>query len=276
MEDTLVIIQFPLVQGLQPIFNYLHMGLWTIGNKEVQDQRTDNNISVLEWITKHLEFHNFNKFLWLGDEKIEQTNSLRRLLTQQTPFSNISVQKTKNRYAVEELQILPNQDILIYPGNILTNANLSALMQFHNAHGQLASLLITDGMQYRVGLAKINKETNEVIKFAEKPYDKSLSTSTGIFVMRAGWKDYLNKFLQTNWKQSVGFKILGNGSKSSMDAFIDYLITKQQVKTHRMQISAECNGKNPWWADLSELEVWMKLNSEEIIAKFKHLKLQAF
>lgn len=262
---VVVVIHFPNIEGLKPIFDYLHTGLWTIGNKSIDDMREKNNLIMLEWITRSFTHCGFEQFLWLGGSEIYQTHAFAQLF--EYDFNvKIDLQGSNDKFSVEQLIHLPNDDIMLYPGSLLTNSDFTKFHQYHKSHGKLATILVNKGLQYRVGIAKINPETKIITEFLEKPFDKTLSAYTGIILLQKGWKQYLQEFLRKSWKPVE----LSNGH-SSIDKFVKYLIEANHVKVS--EITPIHPEDDPWWIDLSELETWMKLDSEEIFHRLRHLNV---
>lgn len=200
----------------------------------------------------------------MGGNEISQTQSLATLFEHDFNIK-IELIGIQNQYSVEQLAQLEDQNLLLYPGSILTNADLNKLDQYHNTHERTATVLVNKGLQYRVGLARIHPETNVVTEFMEKPFDKTLSAFTGIIQLREGWKSQLLEFLRSWQPSNLDVKV------SSLDQFVDYLISQNQVKV--CEISPVLTEDDPWWIDLSELETWMKLDSEEIFHRLRHLNV---
>jgi NDP-sugar pyrophosphorylase family protein len=262
----IVVVHYPRIDKLKPIFEYLHVALWTIGNKEIDDLRTTNNLSVIEWITRLFRYSSIHNFIWLGGKEINQTYSMAKLFQSDFKIS-INVLGLETSYSIEQLTELPDKSIIIYPGSILTNADFKKFIEFHHSHDKIASIMVNKGLQYRVGLAKIDNETNLVTEFLEKPYDKTLSAYMGIVALKSGWKKYLQDFLREIWKPEI--HTTKSKITSSIDQFIGYLIDIQSVMVHELATVQE--NVEPWWIDLSDLEVWMKLDSELIFEKLKYL-----
>ena len=267
-----VIIQFPRIEGLSPINTYLHPGLWAIGDNELNGKMgNNNNFSVLEIITNHLVFHGFTNHLWLG-KKILQTYKLAENLSYRKGIS-VNVKETNEEYSVEQLIRINDEPVLLYPGHILTNADLSKMMEFHTASDSLVTILVSKGVQYRVGLAKIDTKTGKIIEFREKPYDEKRSIYTGIVMLKKGWRPLLNSFLKEDWEPDTESRILRfHGYRSSIDIFIEYLIAHSSVNAFIMDGSKH-KGKalDPWWINLSQLETWRKLDPKEIFKKMRHI-----
>ncbi|RMG20805.1 MAG: hypothetical protein D6732_27995 [Methanobacteriota archaeon] len=264
-----VVIQFPRVEGLNPINTYLHPGLWLIGNEKQNGSIESNNLSVLELITGHLKHHNLTSFKWVGKREILQTYKLAETLSEQ---KNIRVQvvEAHQDYSVEQLVNLPDKPVLLYPGHILTNANFSRMINFHHSHNGLGTVLVSKGIQYRVGIAKVDPTNLKITAFKEKPYDENRSIYTGIVLLKEGWRSYLNSFLKVDWEPDTETRVLQyHGYRSSIDLFVDYLIKKSRIKAYVMDATEK--NKKPWWINLSQLETWRKLDTSIIFNNMKHL-----
>lgn len=270
--DLDVIVQFPRIEGLSPINTYLHPGLWLIGTDEQNGSVEANNLSVLELITNHLYHHKFDSFKWVGRREILQTYKLAESLSVKNTHT-VDVIEAHQEYSVEQLINLPDKPILLYPGHIITNADFSKMLKYHQEHEGFGTVLISKGIQYRVGIAKVASSSGKIKMFKEKPYDHNRSIYTGIAILRRGWRKHLNSFLKENWEPDTETRTLQyHGYRSSIDLFIDYLIKKTTIKAHIMEGTPFQNEpQQPWWINLSQLETWRKLDAKGIFKNMAHL-----
>ncbi len=266
-----VIIQFPRIEGLHPINTYLHPGLWVIGSDTVPPKFNSlNNLSVFEMIVHHLNQNSFDQFVWLGRKEILQTSAMANYLSHRHTI-NIEVMESYQDFSVEQLVHVPDQDVLLYPGHIITNADFVSYLDQHNTHNKIGTILVSKGVQYRVGLAKLDEENGVILDFKEKPYDHHRSVFTGIVLLRKGWRDFLNDFLKEKWEPDTETRILRfQGYSSSIDLFVEYLIGRKEIKAHVMKPFGGIKSA-AWWINLSQLEVWRKLDIETIFNNMMHL-----
>ena len=255
------VIYYPTLDGLQPISYYLHPGLWMIGTKEITDDRSVNNLSLIEWILRHLMYHGLREFIFLGKKQVEQLSAQRNLYTYDFDV-DIIIKSSDELRTIELLNTLEDEDTLFYFGTVLSNTDFSKFIEYHQSHDKICTILVSKGIQYRVGLAKIDRN-NKITAFMEKPYDTSMSSFTGIFILRKGWKNHLQDFL-LNSTIAKG-KELG---RSLVEEFVKFLISERDVKVH---VKEGIDGADSWWINLSELENWVKLNPELIIKNYEFL-----
>ncbi len=255
------VIYYPSLDGLQPISYYLHPGLWMIGTKEITDDRAVNNLSLIEWILRHLMFNGLKDFVFLGKKQIEQLSAQKKLYEYDFGI-NVELKGSDELRTIELINTLDDEDTLFYFGTVLSNTDIDQFIRYHESHDRVCTLLISQGIQYRVGLAKVNKD-NVITSFLEKPYDKTMSSFTGIFILRKGWKHHLQDFL-LNSSLAKG-KEFGT---SLIEEFIRFLIEEREVKVH---IKKGIKNADSWWINLSELETWVKLNPDIIIDKMDFL-----
>ena len=257
-----VIVQFPRMEGLNPINTYLHPGLWLIGHEKQNGSIESNNLSVLELITAHLSYHQLKTIKWIGKREILQTYKLAETLSEKKGVE-VRVIEAHQDFSVEQLVNLPDNPVLLYPGHIITNANFTKMVKFHQAHMGLGTILVSKGIQYRVGLAKVDPVNRRITAFKEKPYDENRSIYTGIVLLKKGWRAHLNSFLKMDWEPDTETRVLQyHGYRSSIDLFVEYLIKNTKIKAYIMEPTNEKG--NPWWINLSQLETWRKLDTAKI------------
>lgn len=254
-----VVIFYSDSDGLQPLDNYLHPGIWLIGNKSIVDERSQNNISLIEWIVRHLNFQGVKEFTIVGGQRVLQLTSITKLLMKQLGVDITIIPHTLSHMA-ERLMLLPDEDFVLYPGTVLTNADIRPLLTELN--GGAMEILVSRGVKYRVGIATIDPTTNLITEFKEKPYDKSLSSNTGIVALKGGWKDILSDYLAKN------------KSSSSDNIFNEFLHDSAHKSLVKVQLMKSINQQDPWWINFDNLETWIKLDIDLIINRMDHLSEQ--
>ncbi len=260
-----LILMFPERDGLIPVSEYLHPALWVVGEKTQQEKKNYSNFSMLELLYAEFNANKLNRINIIGDHSIEQLQTWVNQISNEYNIKT-TLQILHEKYSAEQLINLEDEDLIIYPGHILTNANLSDFVNFDLSHNGLGTLLVMRGVKYRVGITEIEKGTQDVLRFREKPFIHDKLAYTSIFTLKKGWKKYLIQFLSQVWDPTTTKSILRkHGYKSSLHLFVKFLIKNGDMKIYEMESTKTV----PWFKDLSQLETWMKLNTDEIYDNLK-------
>jgi len=94
-------------------------------------------------------------------------------------------------YNAYECSCLDADHVLVYYGDILSNVNLSELLEFHMSERSAATLALSRGYRVRVGVAHLSDD-GRVVKFEEKP-ELKLPVSIGVLVLSARSFRYLEE-----------------------------------------------------------------------------------
>ena len=232
---------------LRPLTYYFQKCMIPIGTKQKP---------LLEYIIRLLKHHNLKDILILAGYKHQQI---------QNYFEDGSRLNVKITYvidrpdykgtalallnALEQGHLKPNEDILVYYGDILSNINLTNLIQTHLEKKAIATLALATGYRIRVGTAKTAPD-GRITQLIEKP---QLSTPVTIGILA----------LNTTALQEV--KQLKKHLKQVdiMAHLIPQLI--KQGKPVYSYITAE------YWQDIGSTERYEKLDHNQIDSLLAHL-----
>jgi len=140
-------------------------------------------------------------------------------------------------------QYLNNETFMLTYGDGVSNINLNELLEFHKAHGKIATLTSIQ-IPGRFGNLDISKEGN-VNQFQEKPEGDGMWINGGFFVLDSKIFDYLdNDMDDVQWEkgplleiakdnQLVAFK--HNGFWKCMDALRDRIELEQMWSTGKAE-----------------------------------------
>ncbi len=200
---------------------------------------------ILEYIIKHFKNHGIKDLILLVNYKKEQIQGY---------FGDGSQLGVNIEYVVDKPgpigtgtallnaeNIIKNRRMIIFYSDIITNVNFSEMLNYHRKHGKLATVLLSKGMQIRVGIAEVN-EKNEVTEFKEKPIIP-LIVNTGISILEPKVFEYLTEF----------------DSTKSIDLSKD--IFPRFVSLHEMMGYEE---NNLYWEDIGSVERYEKLDHKMI------------
>jgi mannose-1-phosphate guanylyltransferase len=226
---------------MRPLTYYMQKVMVPIG----QDQ-----LPILEYVINHFKKHGIKDLVLLVNYKKEQIRGY---------FGNGDKWGMNLSYVIDKpgpkgtgtallnaKKIIGNRRMIIFYSDIITNVNFSDMLNFHLKHGKLASILVTEGWDLRVGIAEIDKE-GRVTKFVEKP-KLPLLVNTGISIIEPTVFSFLEGF---------------DGTKSidlSKDIF-PYFVEHDNVMAY---IPNDC-----YWDDIGSIERYEKLNHEEITKLMK-------
>lgn len=140
------------------------------------------------------------------------------------------------------------EDLVIYYGDIISNINLSMMVDEHQKRDVSATLAVSKGYQVPVGVAEV--KGSKVICWKEKPVIK-LTVGTGVVILNTSVLTDLEKLNE----QYDSFDIMGH--------LIPHLL--EQKKTVHAYITDE------FWYDVGSTERYEKLENSTIEKLLKHL-----
>lgn len=221
---------------MRPLTYYIQKVMMPIGI----DQRP-----ILEYILLHFKRHNIRDFVLLVNYKKEQIQGYfgdgERLGV------NIQYVADKPGYEGTGSALLNARDVigkkkmLIYYTDIISNINLTEMLEFHNTKQKWATIFLSKGWKLRVGTAKLDTNNNTVIEFIEKP-TLDIFVNTGISVVEPIVFDFLESFENTSHIDL------------SKDVF-PVIASKKQMVAYL----ADC-----YWEDIGSIERYENLNHKTI------------
>jgi glucose-1-phosphate cytidylyltransferase len=138
---------------------------------------------------------------------------------------------------------LDEEDFLVTYGDGITNANVTAELEFHRQHQKLATV-VTTRPKSRFGILELEPD-GSVIRFREKPRMEDW-VSSGLFVFSPKVLTMLEP--HTMFENSLIPKLAENGDLSAFrhDGFWEPVDTYRELKALQKMAS---NGELPWLED---------------------------
>ncbi|MCW3981348.1 MAG: nucleotidyltransferase family protein [Candidatus Bathyarchaeota archaeon] len=151
---------------LRPITYYIQKTMIPIGHNEKP---------LLEYIVRLLKFHSLTDITFLANYKAQQIESyfgdgarfdVRIRHIQDSESLKGTGGSVMNAYL--EKAFNEKDTILVYYGDIITNIDLTNLINFHNEKAASATVAVASGFEVRVGVANM-AENGKIQGFVEKP-----------------------------------------------------------------------------------------------------------
>lgn len=235
---------------LRPLTFYFQKAMIPVGSQQKP---------LLEYIVRLLKYHGISKIVMLIGYKGQQIVNY---------FNN------GDRYGVEITYVWDNPEysgnggallnaylnghfegarhILVYYGDILSDINLTELMQMHRGGGFAATLALSPNYRVAVGVAEV--EGNEVVKMVEKP-PLGKPVTIGILAVKVDSLAYLKEL----GEEKRNIDIMGD--------FIRLLLERKQ------KVGAYLT--NSFWFDLGSTEAYEKLDPSDVDHRFAFLFQEA-
>lgn len=211
---------------------------------------------LLEYAVRLFRFHGVKNLVFLVNYKAEQ---IMNYFNKGTRFGvNISyIEDDPNSKgtggalltAYNESAVSTEDTLLVYYGDILTNLNLSKLLQFHKDKKALSTVALSSGFKVRVGLANLNNES-KLLGFEEKPTLEK-PVSIGISVLTGGILEEMKRLKGNN----VELDFMG------------------QVLPHLLELGKPVYGyvSKAFWYDVLSTEAYEKLDPQIVDELFKDI-----
>ena len=232
---------------LRPLTHYIQKTMVPVGVKQKP---------LLEYVVQLFKFHGIKELVFLVNYKSEQIMNY---------FEDGSRFGVKISYVEDDPQskgtggavltaynkgLLESTDtLLVYYGDIITNMNLTELIQYHNDKKAWGTVALSSGFKVRVGLANLDTE-GKVLGFEEKPTLKK-PVSVGISVLKGELLEQM--------------KIL-KGNKPELDLM-------GEVFPHLLKVGKPVYGyvSNAFWYDVLSTEALEKLDPQLVDETFKDI-----
>jgi mannose-1-phosphate guanylyltransferase len=139
--------------------------------------------------------------------------------------------------------------LLVYYGDIVTNMNLSNLLQYHKDKQAWSTVALSSGFKVRVGLANLDSES-KVLGFEEKPVLEK-PVSVGISVLKGEMLDVMKQL---------------KGNKPELDFM-------GEVLPHLLKVGKPVYGyvSKAFWYDVLSTEAYEKLDPQLVDETFKEI-----
>ena len=151
---------------LRPLTYYIQKTMVPIGLKQKP---------LLEYVVRLFKYHGIKDLEFLVNYKSEQIRNY---------FENGSRFGVKISYVEDDPRskgtggailtahnkgvINTNDTLLVYYGDIITNMNITNLIEFHKKNQALSTIALASGFKVRVGVANLDNNS-KIIEFEEKP-----------------------------------------------------------------------------------------------------------
>lgn len=232
---------------LRPLTHYIQKTMVPVGVKQKP---------LLEYVVRLLKFHGIEDIVLLVNYKPEQIINY---------FEDGSRFGVKISYVHDDPQskgtggalltaynngaVNTNETLLVYYGDIVTNMNLTELLEQHRDKKAWSTIALASGFKIRVGLANLDKE-GKILGFEEKPTLEK-PVSIGISVLNG-------KLLET-MKQL-------KGEKKDLDFM-------GEVLPHLLKGGKPVYGyvSKAFWYDVLSTEAYEKLDPQLVEDMFKDM-----
>jgi mannose-1-phosphate guanylyltransferase len=232
---------------LRPITYYFQKTMLPIGK---------NQKPLLEYVIRHLKFHDVKDLVLMVDYKAEQILNyfddgsrfdVKISYVYDKPELKGTAGSVLNAYKHGAVDI--KDTLLVYYGDILTNINLKNLLQYHQAKRSSATVALASGFTVRVGLADM-EEDGKLKGFAEKPKLEK-PVSIGILVLN-------------------GETILDMDKLKKERRGLDLM---RHVIPHLVKIGKPVYGylSDAFWYDVGSTEAYEKLSPKLVEETFSYL-----
>jgi mannose-1-phosphate guanylyltransferase len=235
---------------LRPLTYYFQKAMIPIGSQQKP---------LLEYIVRLLRFHGITRIVMLIGYKGEQIRNY---------FDNGERLGVKITYVWDNPEYSGNggallnaylqghfrgaRHLLIYYGDILSDINLTELMQLHKEGGFAATLALSPNYRVAVGVAEV--EGNEVVRMIEKP-PLGKPVTMGVLAVKTDSLVYLKELGEERREIDI------------MGDFVRLLLERKQ------RVGAYLT--NSYWLDLGTTEVYEKLDPSDVDNRFAFLFQEA-
>ena len=211
---------------------------------------------LLEYVVRLFKFHGIKDLVFLVNYKAEQ---IINYFEDGSRFGvNISyvvddptskgtggaVLTAYNKGAVDT-----SDTLLVYYGDIITNMNLTDLLQYHKNKQAWSTVALSSGFKVRVGLANLDRDA-KILEFEEKPTLEK-PVSVGISVLNGELLDEMKRL---------------KGEKQELDFM-------GEVLPHVLKVGKPVYGyvSKAFWYDVLNTEAYEKLDPQLVEDTFKEI-----
>jgi mannose-1-phosphate guanylyltransferase len=232
---------------LRPLTHYIQKTMVPVGLKQKP---------LLEYVVRLFKFHGIKDLVFLVNYKSEQIMNyfedgsrfgVKIAYVEDDPNSKGTggaVLTAYNNGAVNATDTL-----LVYYGDILTDMNLTNLLQYHRDKHAWGTVALSSGFKVRVGLANLDSE-GKIIGFEEKPTLEK-PVSVGISVLKGEMLEQMKRL---------------KGEKPELDLM-------GEVFPHLLKVGKPVYGyiSKAFWYDVLSTEALEKLDPQLVDETFKEI-----
>jgi mannose-1-phosphate guanylyltransferase len=211
---------------------------------------------LLEYVVRLFKFHGIKDLVFLVNYKAEQiTNyfengsrfNVKISYVEDDPSSKGTGGSVLNAY--NKSAVSTKDTLLVYYGDIITNMNLTDLLEYHKAKQAWGTVALSSGFKLRVGLANLDRD-GKVLGFVEKPTLEK-PVSVGISVLRGELLEEMKNL---------------KGEKQELDLM-------GEVFPHLLEVGKPVYGyvSNVFWYDVLSTEAYEKLDPKLVDELFREI-----
>ena len=232
---------------LRPLTNYIQKTMVPVGLKQKP---------LLEYVVRLFKHHGVKDLVFLVNYKSEQITNyfedgsrfgLNITYVKDDPNSKGTGGAVLTAY--NQGAIGKDDTLLVYYGDIVTDIDLSELLQYHNNNNAWSTLALSSGFKTRVGVASLD-ENSKIVGFVEKPVLEKPVT-IGISVLKGEMLEVM-KQLKGN-KPELDF----------MGEVLPHLLKKEKAVYGYVS--------KAFWYDVLSTEAYEKLDQKLVDDMFKDI-----
>lgn len=232
---------------LRPLTHYIQKTMVPVGMKQKP---------LLEYVVQLFKFHGIKELVFLVNYKAEQIMNyfedgsrfgVKISYVEDDPQSKGTGGAVLTAYNKGELDNV--ETLLVYYGDIITNMNLTSLLQYHREKQAWGTVALSSGFKVRVGLANLDPD-GKVLGFEEKPTLKK-PVSVGISVLKGELLEQMKSL---------------KGEKPELDLM-------GEVFPHLLETGKPVYGyvSSAFWYDVLSTEALEKLDPKLVDETFKEI-----
>jgi mannose-1-phosphate guanylyltransferase len=230
---------------LRPLTHYIQKTMVPVGTRQKP---------LLEYVVRLFKYHGIKDLVFLVNYKAEQIKNyfedgsrfnVKISYVEDDPSSKGTGGSVLNAY--NEDAVNAEDTLLVYYGDILTDMNLTDLVQYHTAKQAWGTVALSSGFKVRVGLANLDKD-GKICGFVEKPTLEK-PVSVGISVLKGEMLDYMKSL---------------KGEKQELDLM-------GEVFPHLLEVGKPVYGyvSKAFWYDVLSTEAYEKLDPQLVDETFR-------
>lgn len=227
---------------LLPLTNYFQKTMIPIGAKRRP---------LLEYVVRLLVFHKIHDITMLAGYRAEEIENyfgngsrFNARINYSLDPPNVSGSASALSKAVVDGKVGNFDDLIVYYGDVLSDLNLSDLIDFHDSSGADVTLVLAKGYRLPVGVAQVDKR-GVVSSLIEKP-TCDLSVTTG------------NMIISKKAIETLG-KVVASSKRTQCDLMNDYVprLLQRHMKVSGYYIKS-------FWYDIGTIEKYESLNTKTV------------
>jgi len=231
---------------LRPLTYYFQKVMVPVGKRQKP---------LLEYVIRNMKYYGINDLILLVNYKAEQIMNyfedgarfdVKIRYVHDKPDIRGTAASILNAY--HEGAISETDTILVYYGDILSNLNLKALVDYHSERQAIATLALASGFTIRVGVAKL-EDNGKIRGFVEKPKIEK-PVSIGVVVISGTVLKMMDEFPQRRELDLMG-----------------------DVIPHLIEQGKPVYGylTDAYWYDIGSVEAYEKLDHNYVDEVFSYL-----